>query len=54
MENFFIILNNLKNKIDIVDIEFKYNFDKNDYKCNPFIAKSNKTYVWVENLKNKL
>lgn len=54
MENFFIVLNSLKNRIDLVDVEFKCNFNKEDYKCNPFFANPNKTYVWVEKLKDKI
>lgn len=54
MENFFVALKTLKNRIESVDIEFTCNFNKKDYKCNPFIAMPNKTYIWVEKLKKQI
>ena len=51
MEKFITLLYRIKNKVDEVDVEFRYNFDKSDSKCNPFVSNPNKTYVWVEKLK---
>ena len=54
MKKFLTLINRVKTKINEVDIEFRYNFDKNDIRCNPFISNPNKTYVWVEKVKNRL
>lgn len=54
MEKFITLLYKIKNKIDEADIEFRYNFNKKDYRCNPFISDSHNTYVWVEKIKNKI
>ena len=54
MKKFITLLYKIKNKVDEVDVEFRYNFDKNDSKCNPFVSNPNKTYVWVEKLKKNI
>ena len=53
MKNFITLLHKIKNRIDTADYEFRFNYNQNDYKCNPFIANPLKTYVWVEKLKHK-
>lgn len=53
MKKFLTLLYEMRNKINEADMEFKYNFDKNDYRCNPFISNPLKTYVWVEKVKEK-
>ena len=54
MEKFITLLHKIKTKVNEVDVEFRYNFNKNDYKCNPFISNPNKTYVWVEKIKRDI
>ena len=48
MKKFLSLIKRIKTKVNEADIEFRYNFDKNDIRCNPFISNPNKTFVWVE------
>lgn len=54
MKKFLTLLYDLREKINQVDCEFRYNFNKNDFRCNPFLSTNKNTYIWVEKVKNKL
>ena len=54
MEKFITLLHKIKNGVDKIDVEFRYNYDKSDIRCNPFISNPNNTYVWVEKVKKDI
>ena len=53
MKKFLTLIKRIKTKVNYADLEFRYNFDKNDIRCNPFISNPNKTFIWVEKVKHK-
>ena len=54
MKKFLTLINRIRTKVDETDLEFRYNFDKSDIRCNPFIANPSKTFIWVEKVKEKM
>ena len=54
MKKFLTLLYEMRNKINAADLEFRYNFDKSDMKCNPFVSNPLKTYIWVEKIKKEM
>ena len=54
MKKFLTLIQRIKKEVNLADIEFRYNFDLNSCKCNPFVASRSKTFVWVEKLKKQI
>ena len=42
------LFKNLKNRIEEIDNKTKKMSSENNYSSNPFAAKQQKTYVWIE------